>query len=102
MNRDKVLSMIGLATRAGKTASGGLALEEAVKGGKAFLVVLADDASDRTKKDVRNMCEFRSVKLMTYGTKEQLGMACGKEYRSGVAITDEELAKAITKAFEDR
>ena len=37
---DKALSMIGLATKAGKIASGEFAVESAVRKGKAVLVII--------------------------------------------------------------
>ena len=40
--------MLGLAQRAGKVASGEFSTEKAVKSKKAFLVVVASDASDNT------------------------------------------------------
>ena len=39
--------MLGLAQRAGKVASGEFSTEKAVKSKKAFLVVVASDASDK-------------------------------------------------------
>ena len=45
----KILSLFGLATKAGKVASGEFQTETAVKSGTAFLVVIAKDASDNTK-----------------------------------------------------
>ena len=48
MNR--ALSMISLATKAGKTKSGEFMTEKEVKEGRAHLVIVADDASDNTKK----------------------------------------------------
>ena len=47
---NKILSMIGLATRAGKTVSGEFSVEKAVKTRKAFLVLVSEEASDNTKK----------------------------------------------------
>ena len=47
---DKVISLLGLAERAGKIASGEFAAEKAVKIGKARLIIVAEDASDNTKK----------------------------------------------------
>ena len=41
---NKVHSMIGLATKAGKVVSGEFAVEKAIKDGKAFLVTIAEDA----------------------------------------------------------
>ena len=49
-NRKKVLNLLGLATRAGKTASGEFMTEKAIKSGKAYLVIVSEEASDNTKK----------------------------------------------------
>ena len=59
MNR--ALSMISLATKAGKTKSGEFMTEKEVKEGRAHLVIVADDASDNTKKKFKNMCDFYEV-----------------------------------------
>lgn len=45
----KVLSMLGLAAKAGKVASGEFSTEKEVKSGNACLVIVAEDASDNTK-----------------------------------------------------
>ena len=54
----KVLSMLGLAAKAGKVASGEFSTEKEVKSGNACLVIVAEDASDNTKKMFRNMCSI--------------------------------------------
>ena len=43
----KVLSMLGLAAKAGKVASGEFSTEKEVKSGNACLVIVAEDASDK-------------------------------------------------------
>ena len=58
---DKALSMIGLATKAGKIASGEFAVESAVRKGKACLVIIASDASDNTKKSFNDMGAYYHV-----------------------------------------
>lgn len=58
MRMNKTLSMISLATKAGKTKSGEFMTEKEVKEGRAHLVIVADDASDNTKKKFQNMCEI--------------------------------------------
>ena len=97
MRNNKALSMIGLATKAGKTASGEFSTEKAVKTGKAYLVLVADDASENTKKKFRNMCTFYEVPLYFLSDKVGLGRAMGKEFRASLAVTDESFAKAIQK-----
>ena len=67
--RDKVLSLISLATKAGRCASGEFMTEGQTKSGRASLVVVAEDASDNTKKKFRDMCKFYKVPMIVYGDK---------------------------------
>ncbi len=93
----KVLSLFGLAARAGRMASGEFQTETAVKSGTACLVVVAEDASDNTKKLFHDKCSFYKVPVVELGTKEELGHAIGKEYRASLAILDAGFAEAILK-----
>ncbi len=95
MNR--ILSMIGMAMKAGKVVSGEFSTEKAVKTGKAFLVIVSEAASDNTKKMFRNMCSYYEVPMYIYGTKEDLGHSMGKEFRASLAVTEEGFAKSIEK-----
>ena len=45
---NKFLSLLGLCKRAGKLAAGEVAAEQAVRGKKAFLLILSEDASKNT------------------------------------------------------
>ena len=96
-NNRKVFNLIGLATKAGKTASGEFSTEKAVKNGTAFLVIVSEEASDNTKKMFTNMCTYYQVPIYFFGRKDELGHAMGKEYRASVAVLDSGLGKAIVK-----
>lgn len=96
MKPNKFLSMLGLAKRAGKVVSGEFMTEKAVKTGKAFLVIVAEDASENTKKNFRDMCSWYKVPLRMGPDRETLGHAIGQEMRVSVAVTDENFAAAIT------
>ena len=50
MKNNKALSLIGLATKAGKTVSGEFSTEKSIKPGKGYLAIVAGDSSDNTKK----------------------------------------------------
>ena len=100
-NKDRVLSMLGLATRSGNVVSGGFATEEAVKRRKAYLVIIAGDASDNTRKKFNSMCEFHRVPCEYYSNKEMLGHAIGKEERSCLAVTDKGFANSIRERLLD-
>ena len=97
MNNKKALSLISLATKAGKVVSGEFATEKEVKTGYAELVIVAQDASDNTKKKFQNMCEFYEVPIIFYGDKETLGHTIGKEFRAMLAITDPGFANGVSK-----
>ena len=92
--------MIGLAVKAGKVKSGEFLTEKEVKSYHAFLVVVAGDASDATKKKFRDMCEFYHVPMYIYGDKNSLGHAMGKEFRASLAVSDEGFAKSIRKQLD--
>ena len=94
MKQDRVLSLDrGMATKAGKCASGEIHDRKMRQNpGKAALVIVAEDASDNTKKKFRDMCKFMRFQLF-YGDKDTLGHAMGKEFRASLAILDEGLQK---------
>lgn len=100
MRMNKALSMISLATKAGKTKSGEFMTEKEVKEGNARLVIVAGDASENTKKKFRNMCDFYKVPIYFYGDKDTLGHAMGKEFRASLAVTDAGFAKGIRKHLD--
>ena len=101
-NRDKVLSLIGLAMKAGRCTSGETMTENETKLGRARLVIVASDASDNTKKKFRDMCKFYKVPICFYGDKDTLGHAMGKEFRASLAILDKGFADGIRKELKNR
>ncbi len=97
MRPDPVLQLLGLAQKAGSVKSGEFMTESAIKEGKAFLCIVAGDASDNTKKQFSDMCSYRGVSYMEYSDRESLGHAIGKGFRASLAITNEQLACQIRK-----
>lgn len=95
--QDKVLSLLGIAAKAGKAASGGFSAEEAVRSHKAKLVVIAGDALTNTTKRFADKCGHYRVPYRFYGSKEAIGHALGKQPRACVAVLDRGLADSILK-----
>ena len=95
MRPDKVISMLSIAAKAGGVVSGEFSTEKAVKEGKAFLVIVAGDSSDNTKKMFTNMTDFYEVPMYIYSYKETLGHCIGKEFRASLAIINEGLANSV-------
>ena len=93
----KVFSYIGIAAKAGYLTSGEFMTEKAVKEGKAKLVIIAEDASNNTKKMFTNMCTYYKVPIYFFGEKTNLGHAIGKEFRASLVLLDKGLADTVEK-----
>ena len=85
---ERIYSFLGLATKAGKLLSGDETCERALKAGKAYLVIVSEDASDNTKKKFKDMCSYRNIEIRYFGEKELLGRYTGKKIRSVIAVAE--------------
>uniref|UniRef100_UPI0040575948 L7Ae/L30e/S12e/Gadd45 family ribosomal protein n=1 Tax=Agathobacter sp. TaxID=2021311 RepID=UPI0040575948 len=92
--------MLGIAAKSGNVVSGEFSTEKAVKSGKAYLVIVSEEASANTLKMFTNMTNFYEVPMQVFGTKEELGRYIGKQFRASLAITDENLANAVAAKLE--
>ena len=90
-----------MAARSGHIVSGEFSTENAIKQMQAYLVIVASDASDNTKKHFSDMCSYREIPYYEYADKAGLGHSIGKEYRASLAVTDENLAKLIISRLEE-
>ena len=88
---DRLLSLLGIAQKAGKVVSGGFLCEKSIKAKQARLVILAKDAQKNTVSTISNKCTFYNIPFGFYGSKETLGRAIGKEERSCVAVTKKKI-----------
>lgn len=95
VNSKKLLSLIGLATRARKVVSGEFSTEKSVKSGRSRMVIVSEEASDNTKKMFTNMCAHYKVPIYLFGTKDELGHAMGQEFRASLSVEDAGFAKSM-------
>ena len=100
MQRSKGLMTLGLAARAGKVSSGEMMVEKAIRGGKAYLLLIAEDASEATKKRFTDHASYYQVPYLFVSDRETLGRAIGKDYRATVVVGDEKLAALIKEQLE--
>ena len=94
-NNKKLISLIGLATRARKVVSGEFSTERSVKSGRSHIVIVSEEASDNTKKMFTNMCTHYRVPIYMFGTKDELGHAMGQEFRASLSVEDAGFAKSM-------
>lgn len=97
MTESKVLGLLGLSAKAGKVCFGRDACIDLIEKKKIKLVIVAMDASDRTKKDIKFICDNNGTKICFYGTIEVLSKAIGKSNKAIIGIKEENFAKQIEK-----
>ena len=96
------LGLLGLARRAGKLEIG----DEAVKGScgrnLAKLLLIASDASERTRATFESIAEGSELPCVTVSeTREEIGNALGKRPSAIVAVCDSGFSAAIVKKLSD-
>ena len=101
MRQNKVLSLLGMAMRGRNLVSGEFQTLEAIRKGSAMLVIIAEDASDNTRKLFADKCSFYKVPIQFFGTREALGRAIGKDFRSSLGVCEAGLADAIMKQLKE-
>ena len=94
-NMQKIHSLLGIAMRAGKLVSGEDGTMIDLKKGKLNLVIVAEDASNNTKKLFKDKSSFRHVNCIELSTKSDLGISIGKDSRAVIGIKDIGFANKI-------
>ncbi|MGI6123260.1 MAG: L7Ae/L30e/S12e/Gadd45 family ribosomal protein [Acetivibrionales bacterium] len=100
MSEDKIYSFIGLAKKAGAILGGEGLSEQAVKRGKAYLVLITEDASLNTRKKIETALYNSSIPLVEFGNKEKLGQMLGKTFFSVISVTNRGFAERIKEMVE--
>ena len=92
---NKAYSMISLANKAGKLVTGEDAVRNSIRSSKVKLAIVAEDASDNTKKRFRNSAAFYKVAFIIWGLKDEFGSCIGKSERTVLGITDENFSQSL-------
>lgn len=92
MNR--IYQTIGIAYRARMVVSGDVLLSK-IRNKTVALVIVADDASIRTKKMYQDKCNFYQVPVVIYGSREHLSQAIGKTNNVAIGIENKGFAKKV-------
>ena len=86
-NKEKLEKYIGLCRAAGGAVVGFDLILGEIRGGRAKIVLISSDASDRTKKQLTDKCTFYSVPhVITEFDAESLGRIIGKSACAAIAL----------------
>ena len=98
---DKILNLLGLACRAGKTVCGAGAAQKTLKKKSVPLLFLAADGGNDNVTKYRRLAERKGIAVIDTYTKDELGSAVGKAQNVIVLVDDKGFAAAIEKAKRD-
>ncbi len=98
---DKFLSLLGLCQKAGKMISGSMQCESAIRSGKAYLVIISEEASEATKDEFTHLCTSRDLPFIIAGGKDELGSAIGKYSRTLLAVSDSAFKDMLLKEYRE-
>lgn len=101
MNKADFLRHVGLARKAGKVVLGSDNVYEKMHTGSVCLVMVSSEASDNTKKKLKNRAEYTKMDIYVIDvSQEELGKSVGAELASCVGITDNNFKILITKSID--
>ncbi len=79
---------MGLQQKHGKIVSGMDAVVDEAKKYKIKLVIVANDTSEKSKKNIKYVCTNYEIPVIELSTMEELGAVIGKRNRAIIGIKD--------------
>ncbi|QTA38098.1 ribosomal L7Ae/L30e/S12e/Gadd45 family protein [Thermosipho ferrireducens] len=104
MNEAKILSLLGFASKAKKLVYGKDNIRDYIKNKrlKRKVIIIASDAGERVKKDIKIRCEISNVPIIELSTKERLSQATGMLNIAVLGIKDENMVASIINIFREK
>lgn len=93
----KVCGLLGLARRAGKISFGTEACMKDIESNRVKLVIIAEDAAERTKMNFKNICSKKNIPIFEILNIEEISTAIGQQNKAVVSIKDLNFSKEIIK-----
>lgn len=95
INKQKLLGMLGLASKASKITFGADSTIEAINKKKVKLIIIAEDASERTKNKFMELAQKNNISIYIITNIEDLSKSIGKKNKAVVGLIDFNFSKAI-------
>jgi len=88
MNKDRVLSLLGLASRAQKLVLGENFVLEQLKHYPESIIFIASDSGQNITKKIQNKANTYQITVIRDYSSDELSRALGKEHRKLILVTD--------------
>ena len=96
-NNKKIMGLLGLSARARKISFGTDSTLKEMKRGKIKLLIVAEDASERTKDKFLKNAEKYAIPIIIYGNIKDISNAIGKTNKAIIGVEDVNIATEIER-----
>lgn len=97
MINNKVCGLLGLAMRAGKISFGTEACVQEIEKNRIKLLIIATDASERTKMKLNSICNNKKIPILEILSIDEISKSIGKNNKAIVGIKDSNFSREIIK-----
>ena len=97
----RIMNLLSMAQRARRIVSGAFAVEQALKAGRADLLIMAEDTAEESRKKFLTLADKYKVPYLAALDRDMLGSCLGKDYRAAAALTDAGFAAQLKKLMEE-
>jgi len=97
VENNRVLGLLGLATRAGKTVWGTDACIEYMEKNRIKLILVAKDSSERLRKKFSELCEKKNINFFEFSNVDEISNAIGKHNKAVIGVKDINFSNEIIK-----
>lgn len=98
---DRLAALLGLGLRGGQVVIGVAGVRARLQQDRLVLVVLAADASARTKEKVERLAVARGIPVLRGPTAEQMGARLGRPPVQAAGTGDRALARGLMRISEE-
>lgn len=98
--KDKLLSFLGIAKKAGKVIEGYNKCEEATLKNKCFLLIVSSNCAQNTIEKFLRISEKKDIPMINHYSTEELSTAIGREGIGIIGISDSQIASKILELWK--
>lgn len=98
---DRLAGLLGLGVRAGNVVIGVTGVRLKLQQGRLAVVVLAADASPRTREKVERLARARGIPVLAGPVADRLGAQLGRPPVQAVGTGDRALARGLMRLSEE-
>ncbi len=98
---NKFFNFLGIAKRSGNLVEGYSRFNEQRNKRDFYLVIIADDASDKTRSKFKKHCIEKNILLIEDFSKEELGDPIGREEIMVLAVDDKNMAEKLFSLYQN-